>query len=196
MSEQQKPDEPVVPVLTAKQAKRANASVIGMFIATGLTLAIVLLPVLLNPAPKAKPRNVDVAVVSAQAAADAGYTPLAPELPDGWSANYARWEADANGGVPSWEVGYVTPGSSFIELTQTTSANPTWVSQITDGGTIAGERTASGAVWELRDASDGDASLVAEISGSTVVLHGDADLAEFDILADAVVQELTQDAQQ
>ncbi|MCC3291988.1 MULTISPECIES: DUF4245 domain-containing protein [unclassified Arthrobacter] len=186
----QQTDEPVTPVLTAKQAKRANATVIGMLIATGLTLALCLVPVLLNPAPKMQARNVDVAAAANQAAGDAGYQPLALELPDGWSANYARWNAGTNNGVPNWEVGYVTPDTEFISLTQTNAANPTWIFEHSGDSTVSGERPAGGVTWELRDSSNADSTLVAEIDGQTVILTGSADLAEFDVLADHVVREL------
>ena len=182
--------ESVTPVLTTKQAKRANATVIGMLIATGLTLALCLVPVLLNPAPKMQVRDVDVAAAANQAAGDAGYSPLAPELPEGWSANYARWNSGGNDGVPNWEVGYLTPDTEFIELTQTTAANPTWIYQSTGNSSVAGERPAGGVTWELRDSSNGEAAMVAEVEGQTIVLSGSADLSEFDVLAGLVVDEL------
>ncbi|MBO0908086.1 DUF4245 domain-containing protein [Arthrobacter sunyaminii] len=192
VSEQQQDQEtPVTPVLTQKQAKRANATVIGMLIATGITVLLVLIPVLLNPAPKMQVRSVDVKATAAQAAGDAGYAPLAPDLPEGWSANYARWEATGSAGVPVWEVGYVTPGMEFIRLSETGAGNPTWIAQTSGDAKVAGERTAGGQTWELRDSADGKASMVLELNGLTVVLTGEADLAEFDVLAEAVVSDLS-----
>ncbi|MCC9146102.1 MULTISPECIES: DUF4245 domain-containing protein [unclassified Arthrobacter] len=186
----QQTDDAVTPVLTAKQAKRANATVMGMLIATGLTLALCLVPVLLNPAPKMQARDVDVAAAANQAAGDAGYVPLALELPDGWTANYARWNAGTNDGVPNWEVGYLTPETEFISLTQTNAANPTWIFQHTGDSTVSGERQSGGVTWELRDSSNGEATLVTEIEGQTLLLSGSADLAEFDVLAEHAVQDL------
>ena len=192
MSEHQQDQEtPVTPVLTGKQAKRANATVIGMLIATGITLLLVLVPVLLNPAPKPFIKDVDVQQIAAQAAGDAGYAPLAPELPDGWTSNYARWEATNSSGVPLWEVGYLTPNTEFIRLSQTNAGNPTWIAQVSGDSMAAGERTAGGKTWELRDSAEGEASMVLEHEGITVVLTGEADLAEFDVLAEAVVRDLT-----
>lgn len=188
--EPQQTDDAVTPVLTTKQAKRANATVMGMLIATGLTLALCLVPVLLNPAPKMQARNVDVAAAANQAAGDAGYAPLDPDLPDGWTANYARWNTGSNDGVPTWEVGYVTPETEFIALTETNAANPTWVYQTTGDAAVAGERQAGGVTWELRDSSSGKASMVAEIEGLTVVLTGSGELSEFDVLAEHVVQDI------
>ncbi|MCC9194190.1 DUF4245 domain-containing protein [Arthrobacter sp. zg-Y916] len=189
MSEQQ-PENPVTPTLTAKQAKRANANVIGMLIATGITLAIVLIPVLLNPYQKPPVRDVDVQAIAGEAAGDAGYDPLAPGLPEGWTANYARWDSGVNSGVPAWEVGYLTPDTEFIRLTQTAEANPTWISQTTRDSLVAGERTAGGAVWQLRDSANGEAHLVTEVEGMTVILSSEADLASVDVLAEAVLQDL------
>lgn len=182
--------ETVTPVLTGKQAKRANATVMGMLIATGLTLALCLVPVLMNPAPKMQARDVDVAAVANQAAGDAGYSPLAPELPEGWTANYARWNTGSNDGVATWEVGYLTPSTEFIKLVQTDAANPTWLYQSTGDSTVAGERPAGGVTWELRDSKNGEAAMVADVEGQTVVLSGSADLSEFDVLAEHVVREL------
>ena len=194
MSEQQQDQEtPVTPVLTKKQAQKANATVIGMLIATGVTLLLVLVPVLLNPAPKMQIRSVDVKATALQAAGDAGYAPLAPNLPDGWSANDARWEASGSAGVPVWEVGYLTPGMEFIRLSETSAGNPTWIAQTSGDAKVAGERTAGGQTWELRDSADGKASMVLELNGLTVVLTGEADLAEFDVLAEAVVSDLSND---
>jgi len=191
VSEQPQPDEPVVtPTLTAKQAKRANATVVGMLIATGITLAIVLLPVLLNPYEKPQVRDVDVQAIASEAAPDAGYDPLAPDLPEGWTSNYARWDSGINSGVPTWEVGYLTPDWDFIRLTETASANPTWISQTTDDSVVSGERTTGGTTWQLRDGADGEAHLVAEVNGMTVILSSEADLATVDVLAEAVLQDL------
>ena len=191
MSEQQQNQEtPVTPVLTKKQAQKANATVIGMLIATGITLLLVLVPVLLNPSPRAEIRNVNVQQIAVQAAGDAGYAPLAPDLPEGWSSNYARWEASNSSGVPVWEVGYLTPETDFIRLSETNAGNPTWIAQTSGDSVVAGERTAGGQTWELRDSASGKASMVLELNGITVVLSGEADLAEFDVLAEAVVREL------
>lgn len=178
------------PVLTAKQAKRANATVIGMLISTGLTLALVLAAVMLNPAPKGERPGADVPAIAAEAADTAGYAPLAPELPEGWSANYARWNTGSADGVAHWEVGWLTPGENFIKMSQTSQANPTWVAQMAEQAAPAGERTAGGITWELRDGTDGDAHLIGEFDATTVILSGAADLTEFDVLAEAIAADL------
>jgi hypothetical protein len=186
------PRPEVKPVLTPAQAKRANSTVIGMIMAVSATVAIVVPVVLLNPTHTADTyqRNIDVERVADQAAGDAGYEPAAPELPEEWSSNFARWTSGTSDGVDYWEVGYLTAANGFIQFTQTAEGNPSWTAQRTGRAQVSGERSIGGVGWELLDASNGDTVLTAEVDGSTLVLSGEADLAEFDVLAEAVLADL------
>ena len=65
-------------------------------------------------------------------------------------------------GVPTWEVGYLTPKESFIGLVQTRQANPTWLLQQTKNAPVTGNRNAGGQEWELRDTGKGEKSMVLE----------------------------------
>ncbi|QDG64289.1 DUF4245 domain-containing protein [Pseudarthrobacter sp. NIBRBAC000502771] len=185
-------DTPVKPVIPAAAAKRANASVIGMIIALVLSIAAFLPVVLMNPQPKSEGYrpDIDVASVARNAADVAGFTPVAPDTGNAFRVNYARWEAGTGSGVPTWEVGYVTPKTSFIALVQTTQANPTWLLQQTKNAPVTGSRNAGGREWELRDTGKGEKSMVLNYRGSTVVLSGAAQLDEFATLAAAVVGSL------
>ncbi|MEO5317056.1 DUF4245 domain-containing protein [Arthrobacter sp. CC3] len=191
------PDAPVVkPVIRAAAAKRANASVIGMIIALVVSVAAFLPIVLMNPSPKSdgyRP-NVNVSAVAQNAAGVAGFTPVAPETGDTFSPNYARWESGTGSGVPTWEVGYVTPKESFIGLVQTAQANPTWLLQQTNNAPVTGSRNAGGLDWELRDTGKGERSMVLVHKGTTVILTGTAQLDEFAVLADAVVKSMESNA--
>lgn len=183
---------PVRPVIPAAAAKRANASVLGMIIALVLSIAAFLPIVLMNPAPKTdgfRP-DINVSAVARNAAGVAGFTPVAPETGDTFSSNYARWESGTGSGVPTWEVGYLTPKESFIGLVQTVQGNPTWLLQQTKGAPVTGSRNAGGLDWELRDTGKGEKSMVLTHRGSTVVLTGTAQLDEFAVLAAAVVKSL------
>jgi hypothetical protein len=188
---------PVKPVLTAGAAKRANASVIGMVIALVLSIATFLPIVLLNPSPKSdgyRP-DVNVSAVAANAADVAGFTPAAPETGETFRANYARWESGTGSGVPTWEVGYLTPKESFIGLVQTRQSNPTWLLQQVKNAPVTGTRSAGGRDWELRDTGKGEKSMVlSDAGGTTVILTGSAQLDEFTALAAAVVQSLDEAA--
>lgn len=182
-------EEPaVVPVLTPAQAKRANSTVIGMLLALGVSIAVFLPVVLLNPTskPGSYDRNVDVPAAAGQARDVAGYLPLAPELPEGWSVNFARWNAGGADAVPYWEVGYLTPSQEFIGLTQTSAANPTWLADLTGQAPVTGERSIAGRSWQLRDAAKAEKSLVGTVGTTTVVLKGSADFAEFDVIGSAI----------
>lgn len=183
---------PVKPVLRAAAAKRANASVIGMFIALLLSIAVFLPIVLLNPSPKTDGYRPDIKVSAvAQNAADvAGFTPAAPDTGDTFRANYARWESGSGSGVPTWEVGYLTPKESFIGLVQTRQSNPTWLLQQTRNAAVTGTRNAGGVDWELRDTGKGEKSMVLVHGGTTVILTGSAQLDEFSVLAAAVVKSI------
>lgn len=180
----------VKPVIPAKAAKRANASVIGMLIALLLCVLAFLPIVLMNPAPKSngyKP-NVDVAATAANAKDVAGFTPVAPDTGDTFSPNYARWSSGTGDGVPTWEVGYVTPKQAFIGIVQTRKANPTWIFQQTGSAPVTGTRSAGGHDWELHDTAKGNRSMVLNYRGTTIILSGGAGLDEFSTLATAVVK--------
>ncbi|MGO4652768.1 DUF4245 domain-containing protein [Arthrobacter sp. 2RAF22] len=180
----------VKPVIPAKAAKRANASVIGMLIALLLCVLAFLPIVLMNPAPKSngyKP-NVDVAATAANAKDVAGFTPVAPDTGDTFSPNYARWSSGTGDGVPTWEVGYVTPKQAFIGIVQTRKANPTWIFQQTGSAPVTGTRSAGGHDWELHDTAKGNRSMVLNYRGTTIILSGGAGLDEFSTLATALVK--------
>jgi hypothetical protein len=183
---------PVRPVIPAAAAKRANASVIGMIIALALSIGAFLPIILMNPSPKSdgyRP-DIDVSAAARNATDVAGFTPVAPDTGNTFRPNYARWEAGTGSGVPSWEVGYITPKESFIGLIQTRAANPTWLLQQAQNAPVTGSRNAGGQEWELRDTGKGEKSMVLEYRGTTVILSGAAQLDEFAILADAVVKSL------
>ncbi len=183
---------PVKPVIAPGAAKRANASVIGMLIALVLSIATFLPIVLMNPAPKTdgyRP-DIDVSAIAGNAAGVAGFTPVAPAAGDTFRPNYARWESGTGTGVPTWEVGYVTPKESFIGLVQTRQSNPTWLLQQVQNAPVTGTRNAGGRDWELRDTGKGAKSMVLVHRGTTVILSGTAQLDEFAVLAAAVVKAL------
>ncbi|MGY2743267.1 hypothetical protein ACVWZ8_000384 [Arthrobacter sp. UYCu723] len=183
---------PVKPVIAAGAAKRANASVIGMFIALALSIAVFLPIVLLNPSPKSdgyRP-DIDVSGIAKNAAGVAGFTPAAPSTGDAFRPNYARWESGTGTGVATWEVGYITPKQSFIGLVQTRQSNPTWLLQQVKNAPLTGTRNAGGRDWELRDTGKGEKSMVLVHRGTTVILSGPAQLDEFTVLAAAVVTSL------
>jgi hypothetical protein len=183
---------PVRPVIPAAAAKRANASVIGMIIALVVSIAAFLPVLLMNPLPKSDGfhPDIDVSAVARNATDVAGFTPVAPDTGGTFTPNYARWESGSGNGVPTWEVGYLTPKQSFIGLVQTRQPNPTWLVQQTKSAPVTGKRSAGGQEWELRDTGKGEKSMVLTYRGTTVVLTGSAQLDEFAELGAAVVKSI------
>ncbi|MDO4919377.1 DUF4245 domain-containing protein [Kocuria sp.] len=182
-----------VPQLTSKQAKRLNAPIRGMVISM-VVLILMLLPFLwLQPKPDAQPyrAQVDVAQEAKFAADQASFTPAAPQLGDGWSANYARWTAQSQDGVPLWDVGYLSPDYHLVDMVQTAKSNPTWLAQRTQLVPQTGEKQLDGVTWHQhhRDASGKDEEFTAwvgDLKGSTVVLSGTAPDADFEHVARAL----------
>ncbi|WP_394941514.1 DUF4245 domain-containing protein [Psychromicrobium sp. YIM B11713] len=183
-------------LLQPAAAKRANATVIGMLVAVLLCLVLALPLAFFTAKPNGQSYRPDVDVTAAanDAKGVAGFTPAAPQLPDGWSVNYARWNKAGSDGVAFWEIGYVTPSQQFIALTQTAQPNPTWLAGRTDNAAVTGERTESGSNWELRDKPGTSTSLILT-AATTVVLRGEfsngaVPLTDLDALALSVVKAL------
>lgn len=184
------------PRLTQKQVKRAGQSARAMLVSVLATLGIALLVVLINPGSTEETydRHVDVPAAAAQASGTAGFTAVAPDVPEGWTANFARWNAAGTDQVEFWEAGYVTPEEDFAGFKQTAQANPTWVSQQIRNAPQTGSRTVDGTSWDLHEPVNGDSHLVTELDGTTVIITGSGDLSTMDTLAGAIQQDLEEDA--
>ncbi|AJT40413.1 DUF4245 domain-containing protein [Psychromicrobium lacuslunae] len=183
-------------LLQPAAAKRANATVIGMLVAVllCLVLALPLAFFTAKPAGQSYRPAVDVSAAAIDAKGVAGFIPVAPALPSGWTVNYARWNPAGSDGVAFWEVGYVTAAQQFIVLTQTAQPNPTWLAGRTDNANVTGDRPEQGTSWELRDKPGTSTSLILT-NKTTVVLRGEfsngaVPLNDLDQLAVAVVNSL------
>ncbi|WP_026819253.1 DUF4245 domain-containing protein [Arthrobacter castelli] len=186
------PRETPTPVITDQQAKRVNAPIGGMIISV-LVCALAFLPIwLLNAFPKEETyqRNINVQAEAERVAPVAKFQPLSPQLPNGWTSNFARWTSGGADGVSYWEVGFVTAAHEFLSITQTAEANPTWLAQQTEEAPRVGQRTIDGHSWTIRHQPEVERSLVLEWKGTTVIITGTASDQEFDILASAVTDGL------
>ncbi|WP_411734442.1 DUF4245 domain-containing protein [Paeniglutamicibacter sp.] len=182
---------PVKPVLTPSQAKRANQTLKGMIISVLLTVAVAIPVILINPPDKAENFRapVDVADVASQAAADADFTPWAPNLPEGDYVNFARWITGNVDGIKYWEFGVVTKDDEFVWVRQTAGANPSWLAAVTENAALAGTHSVDGTDWELRT-KDKSQVLVTTRGTSTIVLSSDSGLETLDSLARLVQREI------
>ncbi|GAA1354382.1 DUF4245 domain-containing protein [Falsarthrobacter nasiphocae] len=178
---------PATPVLTKKQAQRANSSVIGMLIAIGLSLALVLPVLLLVPQKKddAFTRRVDVASIAAQAGTSQGFRPVAPSMPEDYPSNHAELSQGDQSKVPTWTVGYVTPSRTYMKFIQTNKANPTWLAQQTKGPE-AERRTEGGLAWTVYASGGNEQTWVARRGESTFLVSGEASSEDLARLAAAI----------
>ena len=174
-------DEPVVPQITEKQARRLNTPVGAMVISVIALLGITLPFVWLQPRPDNQTYRpqVDLVQTAQQARTDAGFDVLAPELPADWHANFARWHPADDQEVPYWEFGAVTASGGFLTLAQTDRADPTWTAERIDRAPQTGTMDVEGTQWRRHSSTDrktGETtvSAVGRLAGTTVVVTGDS----------------------
>ena len=185
------PDETAARKAETSRKHRANQTLLNLVVALIGSLAIVLfiVTVVVRPAP-APTEGIDYATVAGQAQGETDEPLLSPVLPPGWSANDARYEVTQQ--VPTWYIGFLTPGEQYIGLDQGIGANPTWQAALLDGANATDTVTIDGIEWTVydqRDAKDPGNyaySLATEHGNSTVLLHGTAPDDEFMLLATAI----------
>lgn len=191
------PEETAARKAENSRKHRANQTLLNLVVALVASLGIVLflVVVVVRPAP-GPTATIDYATIAAQAQSGSSEPLLAPTLPPGWSANAARFETTAQ--VPTWYIGFLTPGAQFIALNQGIDANPSWQATVLDGAAQTGSASIDGldwAVFDRRDAKDPGNfaySMVTTVGGSTIVLHGTAETPEFELLATVIADELGQ----
>ena len=130
-------------------------------------------------------------------AARSAYGPeiLDPQLPDGWSANYAR--VSEQDGVVLWEIGFLSPSEGYVGLTQLLAQEPGTALVLPDKvveptGTVRVE----GLEWTQYDRRAVDPTgnyafnLATELPSSLVLLHGSASDADFSLVATSIGAEV------
>lgn len=191
-------DEPLpeeelpTPQLTTSQAKRLKTPMVSMVL-TMLVLSGILAALwFMNPEQDVTyTRDEDVPAAAEGVASVTDYDPVVPQVPEEWTANYARWDTRAEHSVQVWEVGWTTDSVHFVGFAQTDEANPAWVNEETERAEPTGTETRDGMTFEIR--ADDDRQywvLEAEentIDGTTLIIGGDAPEDEFDVALDAVI---------
>lgn len=191
--------ESPMPQLTQSQVKRLTAPMIGMIITMGVLSLVLLALWFMNPEPDVTySRDENVPEAASWAASVTEYEPISPQVPEDWSANYARWETRAEHGVQVWEVGYTTAAVNFVGFAQTDQANPAWVNEETRQAPATGTETVQGLEFEVREEGDRRYLVLdAEqntIDGTTVVIGGDAGEEEFSQAVEAIIEAIGQEA--
>lgn len=185
------PEETAARKAETSRRHRANQTLLNLIVALIGSLALVLLivVVVVRPAP-APAEGVDYATVAEQAQGTTDEPLLSPVLPPGWSANDARFQTTEQ--VPTWYIGFLTPGEQYIGLDQGIGANATWQASLLNDARETGTVTLDGVEWTVYDQRDsGDPgnyaySLATTRGESTVLLHGTASNEEFALLATAI----------
>jgi len=185
------PDETAARKAETSRAHRASQTVRNLVWSLGASLGVVLLVVLVVVRPDPAPAElIDYGVVASEAQQSVDATLAAPVLPSGWTANAAELRAD--GDIQIWYVGFITPEQQFIALNQGIDANPTWVDNLLDGARTSSTVSIDGVAWSVYDdrdsANPGNLAyaMTASERGSTYVLFGTANDAEFETLATAM----------
>lgn len=172
----------------ASRTRRQNQNFFNLIIALLASLAVVALVVLVVVRPDAAPQEpVDYRAISLEA--DAPATLAAPQLPEGWWANQAKYDSNPVDDVLNWNIGLLTPSDGFIALVQGIDANPTWQTNQLPGMKVTGSTTIDGIEWTVydrrgaKDAGNYAYALSTVGADSTYVLHGTATDDDFTILA-------------
>ncbi|HWL01168.1 MAG TPA: DUF4245 domain-containing protein [Microbacteriaceae bacterium] len=116
---------------------------------------------------------------------------LDPQLPEGWTANYARVAKD--GDVILWEIGFLSPTDGYVGLAQALAQTSDAQFALPDElGESTGVIRIEGRDWTVFDRRAVDSTgnyaygLATELPASLVLLHGSASDADFQVVAAAV----------
>lgn len=189
------PEETAARKAENSRRHRANQTLLNLIVATLASLAIVLFLVVVVVRPAPEPTAaIDYTAVASEAQGGSSEPLVVPALPQGWTANAARFERRSE--VLTWYIGFVTPRTEFIAFNQGIDANATWQAAVLDGSTATGETTIAGIRWTVYDHRTADDpgnyayALAASVGASTFVLHGTAPDAEFEALATTIAAEV------
>lgn len=191
------PDEMAARKAESSARRRSNQTTLNLVLALLASLGVVALIFLVVVRPQSVERDPVDWVANARDAQSEFDVPLvAPSLPDGWSANRAEPGSVGADGIPTWQIGFLTPSGQYIGLVQGVDVNDSWISQQTAQAEAADRIPIEGTTWTSYDRRDVDDpgnvayALVATFDRSTVVLGGTATDEEFATLAAAVSTEL------
>jgi len=191
------PDETASRKAASSRAHRENQTAFNLVIAIGVSVVIVVLLVLAVVRPGGSQlKTVDYLQIASQAQQQVTTSLVAPRLPSGWSSNSAEIRPAGSDGVETWYVGFITPDTQFISMTQGFHANQTWVSNQLSQANKTSSTTIGGLTWTVYDQRSSSSAgnqayaMVAASGDSTVVLAGTASDAEFDLMARRAAAEL------
>ncbi|MCX6424026.1 MAG: DUF4245 family protein [Actinobacteria bacterium] len=175
------------PKPTGRPNARMRQTVGDMVRSMGLVLALiaVILLVTLRPQPDAvKVVDPTQVLISARALA-----PFAVEIPQGlagYQVTSARWqETSASAGDPVLHLGYVTPGTEYVQFSQSAADNPKFIDEQTAGGILTDQVTLDGQIWQHYESPE-RRSLVRTVNGVTTVISGTTAQGELERVASSL----------
>ncbi len=162
-----------------------------MVISLAVVIGCVAVVLLFLPRPGAVEQPpTDVAGAAAGARERVDFPVPVPAVPDGWTPNAARLDPGPDG-VPTWDVGWVTPSDQYAGLRVAGDATDRWLRDVTRSGELEGVQDVGGQEWDVysrepqRRSEPPFRALVREQDGVTTAVLGTADVPELIELADA-----------
>ena len=185
----------------AAAKRRAKQTVNNLVLALLASLGVMLALVLVVPRDDSnRIQQVDYKSIAAEAEASSGQQILAPELPEGWWSNSARWSPKPADGVQNWYVGFVGPKNQYIGLTQAFGINPTWLAFQLKNSAKTGTQAVGDLTWDIYEALEREDSpktkdfmMVLNYNETdTALIYGVAKPADFVEIASAIQDKLTE----
>jgi hypothetical protein len=196
------PEETAARKAENSRTYRARKTVNNLVYSLLATVGVVVLIVLVVPrSDQPLDRAVDWKSVTQEAQQTRDETLVDPDLPSGWSSNYAEIRSTGTGGVTSWNVGFVTPGDEFIGITQGFDADPTWLATQLNRSAASAVTTIGGLEWTVydnRESTDGFGNvhyaLATESGTSTVAVFGTGSVEDITLVAEAIAPQVAENA--
>lgn len=180
---------PAQPSPEEKRRRRlASYTVRNMVISVVLVGALVMLvwAMLYNPAEREE-RPAEVALTARYAAEESDFPVWVPEPGDDWFAQVTWFEPRVES-TRTWFAAYRTPSGEWLAISQAADVPGEWVREVTSGGDEVATQTLPSPVGSVEfTAYEGPRPSNAEVAyllgpeateGSTVVVHGTAELDE------------------
>ncbi len=182
----------------ASRLRRSRQTVVNLVLSLVASLGIVLFLVVVVVRPDQPSRDaVDFSKVASEAQPAVSEKLVTPSVGGDWSANRATLESGSDG-VTVWYIGFVTPKTQFISVTQGIGANATWLDGQLRGAMVTGQLSIRGVPWMLySQRDDADAgnlafAMTTEVGENTIILAGTASDEEFMTIATSITDDITE----
>ena len=163
-----------------KRGRETALDMVRSMAVLGLAVGLVLL-VTWRPAPSTEIIPVDLAAISQNAQANAGFKIVVPQLNSDWKPNSARLEpVEQDISRFAWHIGYVTPLGQYVAVEQSNTNLPdkflkTWTAEAATAEIVMIE----GNVWKHHMGDAGQTiAYTSELDDSVIAIVGTAEQSE------------------